>query len=328
MKRGVPAVLAGLLWALLSVAPALADPPGPTDYLSEVVQIYPPMPGIEVEVIGGDSFVKLRVAEGIGVVEVVGYQGEPYLRFLADGTVEENQRSPSKYLNEERYGRTVPPEADAAADPEWRVVASDRAYAWHDHRTHWMNPLPPPGLGPGDRVAEGVVPLLVDGVAVDVTVVSVWQRPPARIAVIAGFLTGLVVAVTAWVVDRNRLGTIVLSLAAAASSVGIVAYLSVPAETAPPWSLWALPVTAALCAGLVVVSGDWVEFVARQRTTLVLIGALELAAWGVIHWSWLWPAILPTALPNWLDRFVAAAVLIGALGATARVVTTASGRLR
>jgi hypothetical protein len=301
---------------------ALADPPGPTDFQSEVTSIEPPTAGIEVEIIGGDSFVVLRVADGLGVVEVVGYRGEPYLRFLPDGSVEENQRSPSKYLNEERYGTELPAEADAGGEPEWLVVANDGAYAWHDHRTHWMNPQPPPGLGPGDRVVEGVVPLLINGAEVDVTVASTWADPPSRLPVAAGFAAGLGLAVVVW--SRRRVLGAVLGLSLLATAVGTIAYLSVPAETGPSWSLWVLPVTAAGVALTVALLSDRVALVGRRRPILLLLASIELVVWGIVHWSWLWPAILPTSLPFWLDRLVAAAVLTGALGAAATVVAVAA----
>ena len=264
----------------------------------------------------------MLVASGLSV-EVVGYQGEPYLRYLPDGTVEENALSPSKYLNEGRYGGDLPAAADAAAPPQWAVVASDGSFAWHDHRTHWMNPLPPPGLGPGDQVAEGVVPLLVNGVEVDVTVVSVWEDPPSLLPVALGLFAGLGLGYAAFR-HRAMLMPIVLVLAAAATIVGGVAYLSVPTETGPAWSLWVLPVTALSLAILAAPAARLGGAVAHYRMTLLLIAALELAAWGVAHWGWLWPAIIPTALPYWLDRFLAATVLIGAAGAVASAVASAA----
>ena len=314
------------LFMAIGVAGAAADPPGPTDYLSEVTQVDPEVAGIEVEIIGGDSFVVLSVDPGV-TVDVVGYAGEPYLRFLADGTVEENRLSPSKYLNEDRYAISEQPDdADPDADPVWVEVAGDGSFAWHDHRTHWMNDAPPPGRGPGDQVAEGVVPLMVDGAEVDVTVVSIWQQPPSALPVVLGFTLGLFMA-SAVVRRRGKLILgLVLSLALAATIVGGVAYLSVPAETAPPWSLWVFPVTSAALAGLVAL-GRGGSDVNRQRT-LLLIAALELVGWGVVHWDWLWLAVLPTTVPFWIDRFVASTVLIGAIGAAVAVVVAAAAPKR
>lgn len=311
-------ILAGLalLWWLLAVSPALADPPGPTDYKSEVVEIEPAVAGIEVEIIGGDSFVLLTVESGIAV-EVAGYDGEPYLRFPGDGTVEENRNAPSKYINEDRFGRTELPEGvDASAVPEWEIVSGGGSFAWHDHRTHWMNPAAPPGGGPGDTVAEGVIPLLVDGAEVDVTVVSVWQPAPSLIPVVAGFWLGLIaaLAVVRW---QFLAGSMLLGLAAAALATGSAAYLSVPGETQPPWSLFVFPLVSFLIAIAVAYPkrwGQWGELVHRRQSLLVLVAAFELMAWGFLHWSWLWRAILPTSLPFWLDRAVAASVLIGAAG--------------
>ncbi|MDJ0954906.1 MAG: hypothetical protein QNJ81_14610 [Acidimicrobiia bacterium] len=323
MRRWSYLSVFAVLWVLGTAGVASADPPGPTDYLSEVVDIDPNVAGIEVEIVGGDSFVLLTVAPGIGV-DVVGYSGEPYLRFLPDGTVEENQLAPSKYLNEDRYAAgEIPTEADATAEPRWMVVADDGAYAWHDHRTHWMNEIPPPGRGPGDQVAEGVVPLFVDGVEVDVTVASVWQDPPSSLPVVLGLAGGVLLAI-AMIRRRSKLtAAAILGLAAVALVAGGTAYLSVPTETAPPWSLWVFPLTSALLSGVVLLGRGRSEFVARYESFLLLIAALELVGWGVAHWGWLWPAILPTALPFWMDRFVGAVTLVGALGATAAVVAEA-----
>ena len=93
---------------MVSPTPAMADSAGPTDYRSEVVAIDPPTPSIAVSIVGGDSFVLLRVDPGVEV-EIMGYQDEPYLRFAADGSVFENQRSPATYINGSRYGGgTIP----------------------------------------------------------------------------------------------------------------------------------------------------------------------------------------------------------------------------
>ncbi len=95
--------MAGLLGSVLLTSPAFADPPGPTDYQSEIVSVEPPTPTIETSIIGGDSFFELTVAPGTEVI-VIGYQGEDMLWFRTDGTVWENRNSPSTYLNADRLG--------------------------------------------------------------------------------------------------------------------------------------------------------------------------------------------------------------------------------
>ncbi len=317
-----------VMWSIVTISMAVADPPGPTDYMSEVTQVDPDDAGISVDIVGGDSFFLLRVDEGVSVA-VVGYQGEPYLRFLADGTVEENQHAPSKYLNEDRYAVGELSEgADADAEPDWLIVSTNGSYAWHDHRTHWMNEVPPPGRAPGDQVAEGVVPLLVNGVEVDVTVVSVWQQPPSSLPVVVGFTLGLLLAFALFRRSERLLVSVVLALALAATVVGAAAYLAVPAETGPPWSLWVFPVTSGLLALLVALGGSRGGWVERPQRSLMLIATLELVGWGVAHWGWLWPSILPTTLPYWFDRFVASTVLVGAIGAATAILVAAAAPTR
>ncbi len=320
MRRLVTAGMLVLMWSVATTTFAAADPPGPTDYMNDVTEVSPDVAGFAVEIIGGDSFVLLTVDPGV-TVEVVGYQGEPYLRFLEDGIVEENQHSPSTYLNEERFAAVdLPAEADVDAAPDWKVVGTDGSYAWHDHRTHWMNPEPPPGRAPGDQIVEGVVPLVVDGVEVGVTVVSVWQQPPSSVPVALGFTLGLLIAFGLLRRRDSVLAPSLLVLGLAATLVGAVAYLSVPTETSPPWSLWVFPVTGVLVALVVLALGNRGGMVERQRQTLLLVAAVELVGWGISHWGWLWPSILPTSLPFWVDRFVASTVLVSAIGAAAAVI--------
>ncbi len=315
-RRSVLLVMLVALWLLLGVPAASADPPGPTDYRSTVTEIDPEVGGFSIEIVGGDSFVVLQADPGV-MVDVVGYSGEPYLRFLPDGTVQENQRSPSRYLNEDRYAAVeVPDSASASAAPEWKQVATDGSYAWHDHRTHWMNSIRPPGRSPGDEIAEGVIPLFVDGTEVDVTVSSVWQPPPSALPVILGVILGVLVALVA--ITRRAINSPIIVMGAVATVTGLFAYFSMPAETGPPWSLWALPVTA-LAVAVVLVARGTVLTRASYRV-LQLLASVELGIWGVLHWSWLWAALLPTQLPFWLDRFVGAGVLVGALGTTAAIV--------
>lgn len=94
-------------------------------------------------VLGGDGLLQVCTA-GDAEVVVAGYNAESYLRVGPDG-VFENRNSPAVYLNADRYGNvTVPPDIDPSAAPDWRRIADDRQWQWHDHRIHWMAPTPRP----------------------------------------------------------------------------------------------------------------------------------------------------------------------------------------
>jgi hypothetical protein len=102
-------------------------------------------PGLRWRVLGNDALLELRNESGAEVI-VLGYEGEPYLRFDGDG-VSENRRSPAAYLNVERFATVeVPDDADAAAPPRWQRVADGATYRWHDHRIHWMSSSPPAAI--------------------------------------------------------------------------------------------------------------------------------------------------------------------------------------
>lgn len=290
-----------------------ADPAEPTDYRSEIVSITPAVAGIEVEVVGGDAFIELSVAPGIEVV-VLGYQGEPYLRFAPDGTVQENLRSPTRYLDDDRYGEgEIAADADATAPPEWTAIGDGGRWAWHDHRTHWMSTVPPLGLQRGDQVLDDVVPLVVDGIDVEVAVVSYWMPAPSLLPAIVGGLLGIAGALGLMIARRRRLAVaavVAVAAAGAALVVGIWQTRSLPSETAPPPTAWVLPALGTGLAMAAIVS-RWAEF---TRWSLVLLAAAQLVVWFVLRRTGLTRAILPTAAPFWFDRAATAAVGVLAVG--------------
>ncbi|MGF1665344.1 MAG: hypothetical protein ACFCVC_03625 [Acidimicrobiia bacterium] len=314
MNRRLAATAA--LSAVLVLVPAgsaLADPPGPTEYRTEVVSIEPPVEALQIEVIGGDTFLQMTVATGT-TVDVVGYQGEPFLRFLPDGIVEVNENSPTTYLSDDRYGDVeLPPNADPAAEPAWLQVSSDGSYSWHDHRSHWMNPDPPPGGARGEQILEAVVPIVVDGEAVAITVISSWEQAASPAPAIAGG----VVAIALVALFRSRgtraMGLVLGGIALLAAVVGLVAYFSVPTETAPSVVPWAVAAVALLPLATVL------RFPAEQPPLSLVVISMVLAVWGVLRWDWMWSAILPTSLPI-VDRFATGLVLMAGVGFTALLV--------
>ena len=310
-RRAVLGVVAGVFGAVMLGSPASADPPAPTDYKSEIVSVEPPTSTIETSIVGGDSFFELTVAPGTDVV-VVGYQGEEMIWFRTDGTVWENRNSPSTYLNADRLGGGgIPDTATADAEPDWTRVAGDGNFSWHDHRAHWMQRARPFGSGPGDQILESVIPLVVDGVDVDVTVISTWQPAPSPIPATAGFVVGLGLAVAAWFLHRARRSVAALAaalpVAILALIVGAWQFRSLPPETGPKLVWWILPLVA-------VISASFGTLAASRRKTFaadaaMLLVGVELAIWGFLKRAGLDAAIIPTNAPAELDRFVTAMAL-------------------
>ena len=108
-------------------------------YRSNIISVAPKAPGLILEVLEFADRLVLRNHTG-QTVTVFGYQGEPYARVLANGTVEVNTRSPAYYLNANFYGDVnVPSSASATAKAVWSVIDRAGELEWHDHRIHWMS---------------------------------------------------------------------------------------------------------------------------------------------------------------------------------------------
>ncbi len=307
-RRWLVAAVSGLIGASLIGSPAFADPPGPTDYRSEIVSVDPATPTITVSIIGGDSFVELAVVPGTDVI-IEGYQGEDMLWFRPDGTVWENENSPSTHLNGARLGGGgIPPNATVDAEGDWQQVAADGDYSWHDHRAHWMQQARPVGKAPGDQILESAIPLVVDGRDVEVVVISTWQPAASPIATIAGGAAGLALAVAAWFLHRARrlMMTLALTLPVALGTliVGVWQFRSLPPETGPQLVWWVLPLVAVVSSAFGVVAASRGRRFAAHGA-LLLVG-VELTVWGVVKSGGLTAAIIPTDAPAALDRFVTA----------------------
>jgi hypothetical protein len=113
------------------------------EYRSNITAVTPSVPGLSFQVLEFADRILMTNHTG-KTVTIYGYEGEPYARVLANGTAEQNVRSPATYLNTNFYAQvTVPPIADASAPPKWEVIDRTGQFEWHDHRIHWMSPVPP-----------------------------------------------------------------------------------------------------------------------------------------------------------------------------------------
>ena len=206
MRR--PALLAAVALTGVLAAPAAAHKGNP-DFES-VVNRVSGVEGLRVQVVNGDDSLQL-VNEGDREVVVVGYEDEPYVRMRPGGVVEVNQRSTATYLNEERYGGAdVPKSADPKAPPEWKVVARNGRYAFHDHRIHWMNENDPPKItdeSQRQKVFDWRVPLRAGAAAASIEGTLWWRGGGDGVplpAVIAGAVLILGSLVLLVVVRRRR----------------------------------------------------------------------------------------------------------------------------
>lgn len=140
---------------LLASAPSLAtsttvesgnpinDQGSSYEYRSNITGVSPSVPGLSFQVLEFADRILLTNHTG-KTVTIYGYEGEPYARVLANGTVEQNERSPATYLNTNFYAQvSVPSSASASDPPQWKVIDRTGQFEWHDHRIHWMSPVPP-----------------------------------------------------------------------------------------------------------------------------------------------------------------------------------------
>ena len=155
-----------------------------SDYRIEVTGFEGDSSGIEVRPVELGNRMEL-VRTTAKEVQIVGYDGEPYIRLDADGVVE-NHNSPSYYTNLDRFARTaMPTTATDDATPNWVKLSDGNSVRWHDHRTHWMDPTPRQDVRDNPDVERVIFPdnrvnLLVDGQSVVAIVKVTWLPPPSR----------------------------------------------------------------------------------------------------------------------------------------------------
>jgi hypothetical protein len=298
--------LVAAIWIGVLAPPAAADPARPGDVRSEVTSVTPATEGITAEVVGGDSFLRIRVEAGRAVV-VMGYEDEPYLRIGADGTVEVNDRSPARWLNEDRLAAVdLPAGVDPEAAPAWRVIGHGGEASWHDHRIHRMTPG-----RPDPPVQDWRVPLTVDGRPVTIEGRFAYVSPaPAW----PWWALAAAVAVVGIVWPASGIagaGVPVAGLLVVLVGLRLAALPSGGAQGAAAIALGSIAVVLGL-AGLVLRRRPAVRgaFGAAAGAALV---ASALPRLGVLSHS-----VLVTDAPAWLDR-LSVSVGLG-VGAAAVVV--------
>ncbi|MEU7906968.1 hypothetical protein [Actinoplanes sp. NPDC049118] len=297
------AVLAGAL--LVPAGPARAhggDAPDATSYRTEVSGISPAEPGLTVRAV--EAGARLELVNGTGrTVEVLGYDGEPYLEVRPDGAFE-NVNSPSTYRNQTLAGDTpVPPGASPAAAPQWRRVSTEPSVRWHDQRTRWLGEDPPPQARADEsrshKLRDWVVPLREGVRTFEVRGTLTWEPPPpawlwwlGALALGAG-LTALGLRHPRWIGPVAVVaGMITLGYAAARTSVGV-------SGQAPAY----VAAVLALIAGVL-------TWLGRAPFVLALAGAVLAVFGGLADVGVFTQAVVSFPGPSWLAR-TAVLVAIG-----------------
>jgi hypothetical protein len=300
-----------------------------SNYRTEITDIAPPVKGLHVGLadIGGTLELTWN---GAGTLVVEGYEGEPYLRITPDG-VDRNLRSPATYLNRDRYASTTPPAtADAAAPPEWEHISDEPTVRWHDHRTHWMDRIPPAEvLSHRDRTTvifpRWEVPMSVDGTSVVVAGRLQWVPPPHPLPwIVAAVLIAVASALTLVVAGRARATTLLglTGFAAILFAVDSGSYLATATRGASAWAwyvVWpALVVVAAILATLRRARDSGLGILAAAGLLVAVFGGLDRL--DAVNHSQVF-----AALPDWWSRLSAVACLsIGATVAVAVIALLAS----
>jgi hypothetical protein len=311
------AVLAGTL--LVPAGPAAAhggEAPDATAYRIEVSAVSPAEPGIRVRVVEAGARLELENTTG-RTVEVLGYQGEPYLEVRPDGTYE-NASSPATYTNRTLDGDTpVPAGASPTAAPQWRRVSTGTTVRWHDQRTRWLDDgLPPQARADPSRshkLRDWVVPLR-DGVrTIEVRGTLTWEPPPPAWLWWLGAL-----ALAAGLTAADRRGVRVIGPAALAAGTITMGY------AVTRMILGVGGQSPALVAGALAVVAGVLTLRGRAPFLLALAGALLVIFGGLADVGVFGQAVVLFPGPSWLAR---AAVLV-AIGAGLAMAATGVLRLR
>ena len=215
-RRLMPILLGAAMFAL--PVPALAattttvsgspinDQGSNFHYRSNITTVTPNVSGLRVEVL--EFADRLLLVNHTGkTVTIYGYDDEPYALVLANGTAEQNMRSPATYLNRSFYGDiNVPAIANPSAPPEWEVVDHTGQFEWHDHRIHYTSPVVPPQVK--DRSKR--------------TLIFNWQVP-----IEVGTHKGAINGQLFWTPESSKASTAVIVLGVAIALLGLLFVLFV-----------------------------------------------------------------------------------------------------
>lgn len=217
------------LFSLVSLAPqhiGSGDSVQARDTESVIESISPALPnGVKFSIVGADTFV--RVESRSHEVLVNGYENEPYLRIQRSGLVQVNDSSQTTFLNSDRYGNIDLSNFKKSDVPKWRTIATNGVAMWHDHRSHWMNPVRPGTIDNRGTVLKWTIPVAVDGVKTDISG-ALYLREKASVLWWAVGLLSLLFACVLAVKNPRVMRGILAMVTFAGVAVGALEFLGLP----------------------------------------------------------------------------------------------------
>jgi hypothetical protein len=267
--------------------------------------------GVTARVIDGNRKLELTVVAP-RTVTVIGYGGEPFLRFDRAG-VFVNERSLTAVTNK-LTRQDAAPALDKGAPPRWQLIAQRHRFAWHDHR---LAPAPGPQAASG-RVGNWSIPLDVDGRALRVEG-GLWHArgPPLwpwllLLAVAVG--AGAALAILAGRSLQRGAAITCVAVAGAAFLVAASGFALAP-STGSAWASLALPVVVAVVALAFFVFRPHLRYGAAGVVGILVTteAASELSIFG--H------GYVISVLPASVERAAVAIALMGGLIASIVALT-------
>ena len=281
-----------------------------TDFQARVGGLTPAATGVHARVLDGDLLLELRVASP-QVVIVLGFVGEPFLRFSSAG-VEVNAASPTA------GSAGVIRAGDAATAPgvHWRLIRKGHVLAWHDNR---LRPVPTVRARSQQPHVLGTwkVPLIIDGRAATLSGTEWYAAAPSPWPWV---VPGALLVVLAFLGGRHLTRRAQRLVAAALLVMAVAGLMS-------SWAGVILAGRATLAAGLFAAAFTTVSagflFVGvvaargnRQLGVMALIGAFA-ATFALPLVAMFGHGFVLSALPGTAARVAAAAAVVCGLSVAA-----------
>ncbi|MEZ5219775.1 MAG: hypothetical protein R2715_25090 [Ilumatobacteraceae bacterium] len=204
-----------------------------------------------------------------------------------------------------RAGHVAGPSERLGDAPDWELIDTGDTVSWHDHRSHWMSPKPPP-IVQGDPGTERVVleddlSFIEDGEPATAHVVVTWQPPPSQLWLLGVSAANLVAL--ALVTLRRRSAGFVAAIA------GVGAFVGRPA----PFSCTIATVLAA-ALGIAALA---LHLARRERSAIPLgtaAGTVALLV-AVVRFDTLSRALVPGSIPATVQRLLILSTMAAGAGA-------------